>query len=514
MSIILIQVFIIRIKDSGLSKFYGGDYLNKVRDNTIMDNIINVSVPRVLVGAIQGRSGKTTFTLGLLKALKDRGLSVQPFKKGPDYIDPSWMTFASGQQCRNLDLFMMGSEKVRQSFLYNAQGFDISVIEGAMGLFDGLDVDGSNSSAELAYTVDAPVLLVVNCTRITRSVAALVNGVTGFDKRIQIGGVILNQVARARHENIMIESIKRYCDVPVLGVLPKNKAVEIPDRHLGLIPAGEQDLLHTRIETLGNLVKEHVDLDAILQVAQNARPLQVNAAARERYEIVTEKSEMAMPDCVKIGVIRDKAFSFYYPENIEALEHAGAELIVIDVLQDTQLPKDICGLYIGGGFPEVMAQEISANRSLLADIKGAIENELPVYAECGGMMLLSRSIITDGVIYPMADIFPCDVEMTAKPQGIGYTVQESLPGNPFFSAGEMVVGHEFHNSRVINLGKGLQYGFATKRGKGIQPGFDALIYKNTLAGYHHLHVYGTPEWAEHFCSLARKWKSKKIEIED
>ena len=341
-----------------------------LQDYRLNENELNINIPRVLVGAIQGRSGKTTFTLGLLKALVDRGLAVQPFKKGPDYIDPSWMTFASGQQCRNLDLFMMGADRVRSSFVRNSQGFDISVVEGAMGLFDGLDVDGSNSSAELAYTIDAPVILVVNCTRITRSVAALVNGVTGFDKRIQIGGVILNQVARARHENIMIESIKKYCDVPVLGVLPKNKAVEIPDRHLGLIPAGEQDMLHTRIETLGNLVKENVDLEALLQVAQNARPLELSDAQKEQIVVDSHK---CVTEKVKLGIVRDKAFSFYYPENIEALEDAGAELVAVDALHDGKLPDDICGLYIGGGFPEVMAEEISANRSLLEDIKAAIK---------------------------------------------------------------------------------------------------------------------------------------------
>ena len=469
-----------------------------------MQNEINDTIPRVLVGAIQGRSGKTTFTLGLLKALTDRGLRVQPFKKGPDYIDPSWMTFASGQQCRNLDLFMMGADKVRQSFVHNSQGFDISVVEGAMGLFDGLDVEGSNSSAELAYTIDAPVILVVNCTRITRSVAALVNGVTGFDKRIQIGGVILNQVARARHENIMIESIKRYCDVPVLGVLPKNKAVEIPDRHLGLIPAGEQDMLHTRIETLGNLVKDNVDLDALLQVAHNARPLELSDTAKAPLIV-----HMPVQEKVKIGIVRDKAFSFYYPENIEALEAAGAELVTVDALHDAKLPDGICGLYIGGGFPEVMAEEISANRSLLDDIKCGVEADLPVYAECGGLMFLSRNIIDGEQKYPMTGVFDCDVEMTAKPQGIGYSIQKVLPGNPFYREGETVIGHEFHNSRVVNMGDDLRYGFATERGKGIKPGADALVYKNTLAGYHHLHVYGAPKWADTFCAKARAWKEKQ-----
>ncbi|MBQ5707887.1 MAG: cobyrinate a,c-diamide synthase [Peptococcaceae bacterium] len=478
-----------------------------LQDYRLNENELNINIPRVLVGAIQGRSGKTTFTLGLLKALVDRGLAVQPFKKGPDYIDPSWMTFASGQQCRNLDLFMMGADRVRSSFVRNSQGFDISVVEGAMGLFDGLDVDGSNSSAELAYTIDAPVILVVNCTRITRSVAALVNGVTGFDKRIQIGGVILNQVARARHENIMIESIKKYCDVPVLGVLPKNKAVEIPDRHLGLIPAGEQDMLHTRIETLGNLVKENVDLEALLRVAQHARPLELSDAQKTQIVVDTHNR---VTDKVKLGIVRDKAFSFYYPENIEALEDAGAELVAVDALHDGKLPDDICGLYIGGGFPEVMAEEISANRSLLEDIKAKADAGFPIYAECGGLMFLSRNIIDGEAVYPMTGVFDCDVEMTAKPQGIGYTIQRVLPGNPFYAEGDTVIGHEFHNSRVVNMGESLQYGFATERGKCIKPGFDALVYKNTMAGYHHLHVYGAPEWADNFCNLVRIWKENGV----
>ena len=350
-----------------------------------MNSNISYNISRLLVGAVQGRSGKTTFTLGLLKALVDRGLSVQPFKKGPDYIDPSWMTFASGQQCRNLDLYMMGADNVRRSFIKHSQGFDISVVEGAMGLFDGLDVDGSNSSAELAYTIDAPVILVVNCTRITRSVAALVNGVTGFDKRIRIGGVILNQVARARHESIMMQSIERYCDVPVLGVLPKSKAVEIPDRHLGLIPAGEQDMLHSRIETLGNLVKEHVNLEQILQVAGSAAPL-----PKQDFTVAVQPVQ----ERVKIGVVQDKAFSFYYPENLEALEEAGAELVTVNSMEDARLP-DINALYIGGGFPEVMAAEIGANQSLLADIRTSIEDEMPVYAECGGLMFLARNILVN-----------------------------------------------------------------------------------------------------------------------
>ncbi|MFR6291545.1 MAG: cobyrinate a,c-diamide synthase [Peptococcaceae bacterium] len=456
-------------------------------------------IPRVLIGAVQGRSGKTTFTLGLLKALTDMGLSVQPFKKGPDYIDPSWATFASGVQCRNLDLFMMGAERVRQSFIQHSIGHDISVVEGAMGLFDGLDVDGSNSSAELAYVIDAPVILVVNCTRLTRSAAALVNGVVGFDQRIGIGGVILNNVARARHQDILMQSIARYCDVPVLGILPKSKEIEIPDRHLGLIPAGEQDMLQDRISLLGNLVKANVELDKLLEVARNAAPVE-----DPKENTICVKMEQP----VKIGILRDKAFSFYYPENLEALEQAGAELVKIDSMQDCQLP-DIDGMYIGGGFPEVMAQQISDNRVLLQQIKERIEEGLPVYAECGGLMFLVKHILHQGQAYPMVGIFDCDVEMKPKPQGIGYTIQRVLPGNPFFAEDTVIRGHEFHNSHIVNIRQDLQYGFATERGKGIVPGFDGLVYKNTLAGYHHLHSDAAPQWAESLVLKAHHYKQNE-----
>ena len=456
---------------------------------------LNNDISRVLIGAVQGRSGKTTFTLGLLKALTDRGITVKPFKKGPDYIDPSWMSYASGQQCRNLDLVMMGAEGVKQSFIRHSQKSDISVVEGAMGLFDGLDVEGSNSSAELAYVIGAPVILVVNCTRITRSVAALINGVVNFDRRIQIGGVILNQVARARHEKIMLQSIERYCDVPVLGSLPKSKEVEIPDRHLGLIPAGEQDMLQNRIFLLGKLVQENVDLSKLLQLSSNGVPLS------EEKVLEIHKAE----EKVKIGVLRDRAFSFYYPENLEALEEAGAKLVFINSMEDKKLPE-IDGLYIGGGFPEVMAEEISANVSLMTEIKAAIEENMPVYAECGGLMYLAKSIIQGEKHYPMIGVFDCDVEMTKKPQGIGYTIQQALPGNPFFPEGTMVRGHEFHNSRLVNLSEALHYGFRTERGQGIIAGADGLVYKHTLAGYHHLHVAAAPLWAGQMVQLAEKYK--------
>lgn len=457
-------------------------------------------IPRIAVAAIQGRSGKTTFTIGLLKALRDRGLKVQPFKKGPDFIDPSWAAYASGITSRNLDAFMMHDDEILHTFCQGSRGKDLSVIEGAMGIFDGLDVDGSNSTAEMAYLLKTPVVLVVSGQRITRSVAALINGVKSFDPRITICGVVLNQVARPRHLNIMTQSIEKYCDVPILGALPKSKDIEIPDRHLGLIPAGEQEALQQRIERLGNMVSDHVNLDLLLELASATPALEDPIEAAKPIEIA---------DRPRIGVFRDKAFSFYYPENLEALEKAGADLVFINGMTDAHLP-DVQGLYIGGGFPEVMAKELTDNKSLRGEVRDFCQAGYPVYAECGGLMYLTQGIETEGDYYEMAGVFSGKVHMERKSQGHGYTIQSVLPGNPFFAEGTEIRGHEFHHSRLIDgpvLSKE-SFGFRTLRGHGITQIdkflYDGLVYKNTFACYHHLHATGTRDWANRFVSLARE----------
>jgi len=459
---------------------------------------------RIVIGAIQGRSGKTTFTIGLLRAMKNQGYKVQPFKKGPDYIDPSWATMASGVQSRNLDMFMTTEEKIRESLMAHSRGAHLAVIEGAMGLFDGFDVQGSNSTAELAYITKSPVILVVNGQRITRSVAAIVQGVVHFNPRITIGGVILNQVARARHENIMRSAIEYYTDVQVLGALPKAKEVEIPDRHLGLIPAGERVALQNRIDKLGQLVTDHVDLKALMEVASTAQALEV----KEEKPIIVKTKEK-----ISIGVVKDEAFSFYYPENIEALEKMGANVILINSIVDTKLPE-IQGLYLGGGFPEVWAKELSANNGLREDIAQKIEAGMPVYAECGGLMYLCESILVDGEDYPMVGVFPAKVVMEKKPQGHGYAIQEATEANPFFKEGTVLKGHEFHNSRVIlNPEATPVFGYQTKRGHGLlktnEAIKDGLVYKNTLATYHHYHAMGEAPWAENFVDKAIAWIDKK-----
>lgn len=455
-------------------------------------------LPRLVIGACQGRSGKTTFTLGLLQALKKRGIKVQPFKKGPDYIDPSWLTYAAGVQCRNLDAFMMDREVLVDNFISNAKGKEISIIEGAMGLFDGLDLEGSGSTAEIAYLIKAPVILVVNCQRMTRSVAALVNGVVNFDQRIKIAGVVLNNVARTRHRNMLKDSIEKYCQVPVVGSIPKSKEIMIPDRHLGLVPANEQEELISAVGKLGDLIAENVDLDKLLTLANEAQGLKENW----QKDSGRESSQK-----VRIGVLRDKVFSFYYPENLEALSQKGAQLVWINSLEDKTLPP-VDALYIGGGFPEMFAEELEKNQSLRLEIKKAALEGLPIYAECGGLMYLSRKICWENKCNEMVGVFPCDISMEKKPQGHGYTINEIVEDNPFLPLGLKIKGHEFHNSRVINFdgGNAIRYGTKVLRGKGITGQADGIICRNVFASYNHLHAASVPQWAEGFVRAALSYK--------
>lgn len=469
-------------------------------------------IPRLLVGAPQGRSGKTTITLGLLAALTARGLKVQPFKKGPDFIDPSWLTRVAGCTCRNLDSYLMERQSIRHTFIRHAKDADIAVIEGAMGLFDGVDLRGSGSSAEVAKVVQAPVLLVVNCTRMTRSVAAMVNGFANFDPDVKVGGVILNQVARSRHEKVLRAAIEEYCDVPVLGAMPKGTQYTIPDRHLGLIPAGENDALMAAVRQIGEAAAKHLDIDGILKMAWDWPGLveeQDIPAAKEIDWVRPEQLQVERPETV-IGVIRDRSFSFYYPENLEALTEAGASLVEISAISDAALPN-IDGLYIGGGFPEILARELEENRSFRQNLKEQIEQGLPVYAECGGLMYLGRRIHYEDKSYEMVGALPLEVEMVKKPQGHGYMHLEVLEGTPYFPPGKVIRGHEFHNSRVIDLETSqCTFAFRVLRGHGITGEYDGIKYKNVVALYNHIHAVAEPDWAHHFVRLARCWRREQV----
>lgn len=457
------------------------------------------SFPRLVIAAPQGRSGKTTVSLGLCAALAARGLAVQPFKKGPDYIDPSWLTGAARRACRNLDPFFLASAgDMRQAFLKGSRGADLCLIEGNHGLYDSLDEEGTSSTAAVARYLQAPIILVVNTSRMSRSVAALVHGYQSFEPDVQVAAVILNNVARNRHETKLRRAVERHCHIPVLGALPRQESLTIPDRHLGLIPRAEQDNLVPAIEACRHVAEQYLDLDALLNIARAARPLSNERAVNGPMVA----ARLPAPAAVKIGVIRDRAFTFYYPENLEALVEAGAELIFIDALSDSHLPQ-IDALYIGGGFPEMFLDELEANQSLRFEIRSSIEDGLPVYAECGGLMYLAERIVWAGRSAEMVGALPCLVELTDRPQGHGYVLAEAVGGNPFLPAGATIRGHEFHHSRVIDAPGDLSTAYSLKRGHGLGDGRDGLVYRNVLAAYTHLHASGSPGWAQGLVWRAR-----------
>jgi len=470
----------------------------------------------LLISSPQGRSGKTTVTIGLCDILRRKGLSVQPFKKGPDYIDPSWLTAATGRSCRNLDLFLIPEDKLIRSFQQACEGADLAVIEGAMGLFDGYDSAGHGTTAEVAHLLKSPVILVVNCTRMTGSIAAMVSGYQHFQKDVRVAGVILNYVSGARHEQKLRAAIEQHCRIPVVGSIPKDRGLGITERHLGLIPSQESRESGALIEKLGQGLEGHLDLNKILEIARNASPplplgvsrsIPAEVSEQERVKSKSFPLPLGERGMVRgkqrpvIGVIRDRAFSLYYPENLEQLEDAGADLIFIDAFRD-RLPR-IDGLYVGGGFPEFFLKELEDNKGLREDIHGAVENDLPVYAECAGLMYFCRRIYGEGRSYEMVGAIPADVRMMERPQGHGYVDAEVVGENPFFAQGGKIRGHEFHHSKLDVQGH-VRFAYRLNRGHGIHAGEDGIIYKNLFASYTHIHALGIPEWAPSFVSLAGK----------
>jgi cobyrinic acid a,c-diamide synthase len=339
---------------------------------------------RLLVSATHKSSGKTTVAVGLCAALRARGLEVQPFKKGPDYIDPMWLTSASGRRCRNLDPYLTADAELRACYRRNAAGADIAIVEGNKGLYDGLALDGSNSNAALARILGLPVVLVVDARGMTRGVAPLLLGYQAFDRDIRIAGVILNNVGGSRHEAKLRVVVEHYTDIPVLGAVPVDPRLAIVERHLGLVPSNEAEDAARRIAEIGTIIGRQVDLDAVLQLAADAPPVAAPG------DIDDEPAPGAAAD-VRIGVAQDRAFGFYYADDLDALRAAGAALVRIDTLHDAHLPP-IDGLFIGGGFPELFAAELEANVALRTRIRAAIDAGLPVYAECGGLMYLARSL--------------------------------------------------------------------------------------------------------------------------
>lgn len=453
-------------------------------------------MPHLLLSAAHKSSGKTTITLGICAALAHAGLRVQPFKKGPDYIDPMWLGRAAGRPCYNLDFNTMSRMEIGEFFAQRSRQSDIALIEGNMGLFDSLDVEGSQSNAEMAKLLQAPVVLVLDVKGATRSIVPVIQGFQQFDPEMNLAGIILNKVAGKRHELRLREAIGHYCDIPVLGAIHRDPRLAIDERHLGLIPSNEADAVTAKLEQVREIVASQVDLEALQRIAATAR-------SPEQKSPPVEAEEPGEP--VRIAIARDNAFGFYYPDDLEALQRNGAELVPFDTLHDPALPEAIDGLFIGGGFPETQLKGLEANLALRESIREAIEAGLPTYAECGGLMYLSRSISWQGKRAEMVGVVPGDCVMHEKPIGRGYArIVETGHGPwPESESGRRLQVHEFHYSSLENLPDDLQYAYTIERGAGIAEGRDGFIHKNLLANYVHMRDVEGNHWTRRFIDFVR-----------
>ncbi|CAB1077532.1 Protein similar to cobyrinic acid a,c-diamide synthetase clustered with dissimilatory sulfite reductase [Olavius algarvensis Delta 1 endosymbiont] len=626
--------------------------------------------PRLIIAALRGGSGKTILSIGVIAALHKRGQSVAAFKKGPDYIDAGWLALAAGRPCYNLDSFLLSPSDNLHSFLSHSTDNDISIIEGNRGLYDGIDLAGSTSTAELAKLIKCPVVLGVDCTKITRTMAAVVAGCSQFDPDVMIRGVILNRVANARHEKKLRDSIEHYCGMPVIGAVPKLDEQHFPERHLGLVPTPEHDWANHSIGAIAKIAEQHIDLEALIAIARDApgldgrdqrtegrgqrpegrgqrsedrgqrtedrgqktevrgqktedrgqktedrgqnteyrrqrsedrrqrtddrlqtseagnksaasdklrrakvgmRPATGSGEPKSEIKDLNTGNEVSRPattdlsqassiespassnqhratsiehrasssqqpassiehrassiehrassiqhpvssiqhrassiqhpetriekSALRIGVIKDSAFQFYYPENIDALGKDGAEIVYVSPLKDRQLPR-LHGLYIGGGFPETHAEQLAANADFNSQLKALAEDGFPIYAECGGLMYLGEQLVLENKSYPMVGILPVTFDFFKRPQGHGYTIIKVEGQNPYYDVGSEIKGHEFHYSRVSQRdSQKSELVFRMQRGAGIEKDRDGILYKNVLATYTHVHALGTPGWA-------------------
>jgi len=540
------------LRNAGMPPFHSNGY----GFMSIESGGSDLSLPRILIAGLRGSGGKTLVSVGLAAVLRDRGWAVAPFKKGADYIDAAWLAAAAGRPCRNLDLFMLSEDVAAKSFVRAATAGEISVIEGNRGLYDGMDARGTYSTAALAKLLDAPVVLVCDCTKTTRTLAAMVLGCMHFDPDLKIRGVILNRVAGRRHEKGLRAAVESSCGLTVLGAIPKLKEDPFPERHLGLVPPQETAEVPAAVTAAGRVADRYIDIDAIEKIAREAAPWSKGlaeagseessaassvtpAGGRKTAEVSgpargaasgaagapapgksaasrssvspgasakpgapkTSRAGSRAPQRdpvatrVRIGIFRDEAFQFYYPENLEALESEGAVLVEASPLKDRALP-DLDAVYIGGGFPEVYAERLSENAAFRGAVADAVEAGTPVYAECAGAVYLGKSLVMGDSTYPMTGALPVVYGFGPKPQWHGYAIVEVSGENPYFDVGDSFRGHEFHYSRVLDVDeRKLSFAFRVGRGYGVDGKRDGICRKNALATYCHVHALGATAWA-------------------
>lgn len=495
-----------------------------------------MQIPRIVISGLSGGTGKTMVSLGLARALARSGLRVKAFKKGPDYIDAAWLALASRSLQANLDPFFLPAPALRSLFLQGAAGHDIAIIEGNRGIFDGLDISGSCSTAELSRIVRAPVLLVVDCTKMTRTAAALVSGCVRFEKGLRIGGVILNRTGNPRHQTMARRAVEEFAGVPVIGVLPRRAEPFIAERHMGLVSLDEHARADAGLDALADFIAHHADIDAIRKLAESApelEPDRVETPMGVVMEVPAGTAGFATAGRrPRIGYVHDAAFWFYYQENLDALRAAGADLVRLSLLDDGAgcVPdawNHLDGLYIGGGQPELYARALTGNHARRERVAALSRDGLPIYAECGGFIYLAKKLLINGEAFPMAGVFSCSVEFRSRPQGLGYVEAEVLTDNPFHPPGTRFRGHEFHFSCCLesaereknrdsrfcsSTGSGpgpSGHVLRLRKGRGMQPspdggGFDGLLLRNTFASYTHVFAPALPHWAENFVTLCAR----------
>ena len=451
----------------------------------------------LLIAGTGSGVGKTSITLGLVAALKRRGLVVQTFKVGPDFLDPTWLALASGRPCYNLVGWMCGEQYARSLFTKKSIDADIAVIEGVMGLFDGAEPDGlAGSSAEIARWLGVPVLLVVNSHGVARTLAATVSGFCNFEQGVRIGGVIANQTGSERHADWLATALQAAGLPPLAGAVPRNGLPTLPSRHLGLVTAGSACLTPELLTELADRTEQYLQLDRILQLA---------AAAPEPVSQPRPTPASTDP-VVRIGIAQDAAFHFYYPDNLEALEAAGAELVRFSPLQDSVLPPDLDGIYLGGGYPEEQAANLAANNGMLEAIRNFIALEKPLYAECGGLMYLSQGIeLLDGSRHQLVGALPFWTRMLPRRKALGYVEvtlqQDTLLG----SAGQTLRGHEFHYSEIIDESDNSgSRPYLTHKRRADASTENGYLQGNLLASYIHLQFAAHSESAACFIQTCRR----------
>jgi cobyrinic acid a,c-diamide synthase len=452
-------------------------------------------VSALYLSAAHKSSGKTTLAIGLARVLVKRGIALQPFKKGPDYIDPLWLSAAAGRDCYNLDFYTQSRDEILHSFAKYMSGREMALIEGNKGLFDGVDIEGSNSNAAMAAFLGTPVILVINCRGMTRGIAPLLQGYQAFDRNIDIAGVILNQVGGERHQSKLIQVVEHYTDIPVLGSIQADSRLQIDERHLGLIPSNESDASERIIQHLADTVEQHVDIEEVIDIAAKSSTPKTKTPRFSSY--------LLPKNPLKIGIARDRAFGFYYPDDLDKFRTLGVELVEIDTLYDNKLPE-IDGLFLGGGFPETAMEGLEANHSMRDAIMQYVEQGGAVYAECGGLIYLTRSLTWGNKKCRMVGVIPADTRMYEKPQGRGYVRLRETGRGPWpqlrdDDSKRVIHAHEFHYSSLDSLDcDEKDFVYEVERGTGINGEFDGFVYKNLLASYTHMRNVGGNNWVQRF----------------